>query len=160
MPKLRDRVLTYILVALLLQGCAVSPAQFRASRSTLSDTRVCNTWHKARRHSNVEFLRTVVEEAEVRGLSSAQCDRLITRQRLAAVGAVLLTATLVAVAANNAGGGGAAPNMYAADYEWDWDIFNNHGQEVVRCRGVQTGRFAQNSRCRGKFVSDRRWPGP
>ena len=42
------------------------------------------------------------------------------------------------------------------DYEWDWDYFRSNDQ--WRCRGVQTGQFADNEKCRYKRKDDDRWP--
>lgn len=45
------------------------------------------------------------------------------------------------------------------DKAWDWDEFyDTRGRSVWACRGVQTGRFAEEDRCRYKFKDDRRWP--
>lgn len=56
----------------------------------------------------------------------------------------------------NAGGAGYSPPH---DYEWDWDQFYNQGSLVWACRGVQTGQFAEQSRCQHKYQVDYRWPG-
>ena len=66
------------------------------------------------------------------------------------VAAALVTAA--AVAAANSGGGGA----YASDYDWDWDYLPGSGQ--WRCRGIQTGQFADNSKCAYDIRDDDRWP--
>ena len=42
------------------------------------------------------------------------------------------------------------------DYSWDWDYFRSNRQ--WRCRGIQTGRFAENWRCQYKLKDDDRWP--
>lgn len=42
------------------------------------------------------------------------------------------------------------------DYDWDWDYFKSNGQ--WRCRGIQTGRFADNSNCLWDLKDDDRWP--
>jgi len=42
------------------------------------------------------------------------------------------------------------------DYDWDWDYFRSNGQ--WRCRGIQTGRFADNSNCIWDRKDDDRWP--
>ena len=42
------------------------------------------------------------------------------------------------------------------DYDWDWDYFRSNGQ--WRCRGIQTGRFADNSNCLWDRKDDDRWP--
>jgi len=46
-----------------------------------------------------------------------------------------------------------------SDYEWDWDqYYNQYGRLVWSCRGVQTGQFAELSRCASKYRTDARWP--
>ena len=45
------------------------------------------------------------------------------------------------------------------DRDWDWDQFyHSSGKLVWACRGIQTGRFAESERCRGKPQTDYRWP--
>jgi uncharacterized membrane protein len=45
------------------------------------------------------------------------------------------------------------------DKAWDWDEFyDQRGQLVWACRGVQTGRFSDEAKCEYKFKNDRRWP--
>ena len=51
-----------------------------------------------------------------------------------------------------------APTSSKGDYQWDWDAFYRDGRLVWACRGVQTGRFAELERCRGKPKNDSRWP--
>lgn len=46
-----------------------------------------------------------------------------------------------------------------ADFDWDWDQFyNQNGQLVWACRGVQTAQFAEPARCAFKPQTDLRWP--
>jgi hypothetical protein len=46
------------------------------------------------------------------------------------------------------------------DYEWDWDEFYDQSGDLVwTCRGVQTGQFAEFERCSGRYQTDSRWPG-
>lgn len=49
------------------------------------------------------------------------------------------------------------PCKYNIDIDWDWDYFPANGQ--WRCRGIHTGQFANNSKCRYDFKDDDRWPG-
>jgi hypothetical protein len=45
------------------------------------------------------------------------------------------------------------------DYEWDWDEFyDQYGNLVWMCRGVQTAQFVELSRCSDKYQTDTRWP--
>jgi len=46
------------------------------------------------------------------------------------------------------------------DRYWYWDEFRDqYGNSQWRCRGSQTGRFANNSNCSGQSKDDKRWPG-
>ena len=45
------------------------------------------------------------------------------------------------------------------DRDWDWDkFFDQYGNLVWMCRGVQTGQFANDDKCGGKHQTDLRWP--
>ena len=45
------------------------------------------------------------------------------------------------------------------DRDWDWDQFyHSTGSLVWACRGIQTGQFAEQTRCAGKPKNDYRWP--
>ena len=45
------------------------------------------------------------------------------------------------------------------DYDWDWDAFyDQYGYLQWRCRGIQTGRFAENYQCSSDIKDDDRWP--
>jgi hypothetical protein len=47
-----------------------------------------------------------------------------------------------------------------ADFDWDWDLQSNvRGEPIWVCRGVQTGEYAEVSRCAFKLQTDLRWPG-
>ena len=46
------------------------------------------------------------------------------------------------------------------DYDWDWDgFYDQYGNMTWRCRGIQTGRFAEDWRCASDLKTDNRWPG-
>jgi len=63
-------------------------------------------------------------------------------------------AALIGAAASSGGGGGGAA-VY--DYDWDWDYQPANTQWV--CRGIQTGRYANQDNCAYDFKDDDRWPG-
>jgi hypothetical protein len=143
-------------VLLLLHGCAASPSQFASSRQKMGDSRLCSTWKAARKGSDSDFMVQVSTEAGRRGLSYQRCEEIARNQKLLAAGAIIAAAAVVAIA-HSGGGGGAA----AYDYDYAWDMFNNQqGRRMVRCRGIQTGQFAEDSHCAGKAMNDYRWPGP
>ena len=46
------------------------------------------------------------------------------------------------------------------DYDWDWDLINSHdGGTYWRCRGIQTGRWADSEKCLFDLKTDDQWPG-
>ena len=50
-------------------------------------------------------------------------------------------------------------NKNRGDYDWAWDQFyHSSGSLVWACRGIQTGRFAEKTKCYGKPKHDNRWP--
>lgn len=62
------------------------------------------------------------------------------------------------LAAKSGGGGGSYPP--SNDYSWRWDEFYDEWRNLTwRCRGVQTGEFADNYRCAGQLQVDTAWPG-
>lgn len=83
------------------------------------------------------------------------CATNSTEQNVAIGLGVLFGAALIHSARHGGGGGYSAPT----DSEWDWDqYYNQYRQLVWSCRGVQTGEFADNSKCYGKYQTDSRWP--
>ena len=47
----------------------------------------------------------------------------------------------------------------STDYDWDWDgFYDQYGNLTWRCRGIQTGRFADNYKCAADIKTDTRWP--
>lgn len=151
-----------IQLATLLAACAASPETFSARGQELGDTRVCRTWFKATQGNDLELLQATSEEVNRRGLSWSRCQQLINRQRVAIGAAIIVTAALVATASSDGGtGGGGESASPGQDSQWAWDQFlAERGQMMTRCRGVQTGRFAEDWRCAGRYVNDLTWPGP
>ena len=84
------------------------------------------------------------------------CASQEARDRWVLLGAAALVGAAAYAAARNSGGG--AP-LAASDYDWDWDAFyNQYGQLVWACRGVQTTQFAEQWHGAGKAQTDYRWP--
>lgn len=53
-----------------------------------------------------------------------------------------------------------ALSMEVVDTQWEWDKFKDqYGNDTWRCRGEQTGQFANNIKCFGKLKMDNTWPG-
>lgn len=94
------------------------------------------------------------------------CNLTSDEKKALAIGAGVLAVIGVVAACKNGGcgggGGSYTPYSYASatDTEWDWDQFyGSYNTLQWRCRGVQTGRFADDYNCLGKFKTDSRWPG-
>lgn len=82
------------------------------------------------------------------------------RQQNAAAGLAGLALLGAAAAGGSRGLGALGQGMQGTDYDWAWDQFrNDYGQLVWGCRGVQTGQFADLSRCSAKPRADYMWPG-
>jgi len=65
-------------------------------------------------------------------------------------------AAVVDAAADSSGG--SYPST-VTDYDWDWDAFKGqYGNRLWRCRGIQSGRFAEDERCQYDTKVDDRWP--
>jgi hypothetical protein len=54
---------------------------------------------------------------------------------------------------------GIDPPGQAMDTQWAWDEIDHPSGRMWRCRGIQTGRFAEDYRCSGLPRVDYRWPG-
>lgn len=79
-------------------------------------------------------------------------------KKAAAVGVVALA--LVAIAKGGGGsGGGQNYGANTVDTGWAWDGFYSNGLYQWACRGVQTGRFAEEWHCAGQTKVDSYWPG-
>lgn len=90
-------------------------------------------------------------------------ERPHTDWKKVAVGAlaIVAVAALVAAAAKSSGGGGGGGYLASSDYVWRWDQFiDQYGLYEWRCRGVQTGQFADSYHCAGQLQIDSTWPGP
>ena len=152
----------------LVSGCASSPA-VDTDPTTLDTRDICYLKEKAVKEKNSGSALMAQTELERRGFGTQDCERWIEEDRQAraakikrgfAIAAVALAAGAAAYAAANSGGGGGGGAPMTYDREWDWDIFyNEYGQLVAYCRGVQTGQFAEAWRCNGKAQTDWRWPG-
>lgn len=93
--------------------------------------------------------------------SAPRKERAHINWRKVALGALVVVAVVaVAAAAANGGGGGGGGYTPVADFEWRWDQFRDqYGLLEWRCRGVQSGEFADNYRCAGQLQLDNTWPG-
>jgi hypothetical protein len=156
----------FAIAALTLSSSAVSANSYYSAQKRLSDLQLCKTERSREAQSNAQFRNDVIRDLQARGVTPQRCDELI-RQQKAAIAAALAVGAAAAIIASEGGGGSSGSSTtagsYAAqqDYDWDWDQFyNQYGQLVWACRGVQTGQFAEFENCRLDAKIDSRWPGP
>lgn len=147
------------LCAMLLCGCAVSSATFYKSRSTVSDLQLCRTVNSSAAKAEPQFRQDVARELVARGYTRELCQQLIDQEN-AKIASALGAAATVAASSYAAGSGyNSGYNPVPTDYSWEWDEFyNEYYQLIWRCRGVQTGQFAEDSRCQWKSKTDWKWP--
>ena len=70
-----------------------------------------------------------------------------------------VSSTTCQLYADSIGKGISLFNQNNKDRDWAWDQFyHSTGSLVWACRGIQTGRFAEKTRCYGKPRNDYRWP--
>ena len=157
------RAQTFVLIFFLavVSGCAVTPEQFYSQRGSLGAVTLCRTYQSAVQTSQWQLARDIETELASRlGVQASQCNKVISDHEMAVLGGVLIAAAVVAAASE--GGGATAPpatNSQISDYDWDWDQFHNeYGVLVWRCRGIQTGEFAESSKCAYDAMTDYRWP--
>jgi hypothetical protein len=145
----------------LLGACAVTPEQFYSQRGSLSAVTLCRTYQSAVQNSQWQLSQDVETELRSRlGVQTSECNKVISDSEMAILGGVLVAAVVVAAASEGGGAGAPASYPQTVDYDWDWDQFyNEYGVLVWRCRGIQTGQFAEGSKCTYDAMTDSRWPG-
>jgi hypothetical protein len=152
-------LLSALAAILPLTSCATSMEYFATNRYAMEDLQVCESAFAAERNEDQAYIDLARTEIRRRGLSQTSCQQLIDQrnQTMAAVALVGLAVVAIAASADGGGGGGYTANN---DYQWDWDAFRGqYGRITWRCRGLQTGRFAETWRCNGLRQDDDRWPG-
>lgn len=146
-------------------GCALTPDQFYSAPSSFSAVSLCRTQIMATTRADYQLVNDV--ETELRNrlqTDPSQCNKIVSDNNMAIAGGVLAVVAVAALAAS-AADGGYSPGGYNtqtadSDYDWDWDQFYNQYNTLVwRCRGIQTGEFADDLKCVGDPRSDLRWPG-
>lgn len=89
----------------------------------------------------------------------ADADGEDSTSKYVAAGLGLLAIGALAYAAGQNTGAGYAPAA-PTDYDWAWDLQRGTNNSLVWvCRGRQSGRYADQSRCAYKYQSDNAWPG-
>lgn len=153
-------MLCSILVVTPLAGCATSSASYYEKRGSFSNATLCRTYQAAQKDGNASLAADVRSDLSRQfGADVYNCDSIIKAQNQKIAGVIVAVAAVAAVAAAAANSGGGGSGYTASDYQWDWDLFyNQYGQLVAACRGIQTGQFADNYRCAGLTQDDNRWP--
>lgn len=147
----------------LLVGCAVGPQQFAEKRYTLRPDELCRAHEAAQKDNNYSFLTDIEQELSNRGISPFECADILkdSNRKAAGVAIAILGILAVAAAAKSGGSGGNnyQPITSSQDHDWAWDQFYNERFDLVwACRGKQTGRFSELSRCDYKSKIDSTWP--
>lgn len=169
----RSATAASIALSVVVSSCStmatVPEDDFLRNRVSMSDEAACAALFTAAKEykatGRTSYFGATITEIERRGKSVDWCNKRRDEQADTAAGIGLIAALvgIVAVAAKSGAGGGnyAAPTRApGSDYEWDWDQFYDQaGQLIWRCRGVQTGQFAIDAECINKLQVDARWPG-
>lgn len=145
----------------------MTPEQFDGVKYQLSPTDLCLHARTAVSLNDKPLIDRINAEGARRGMTGSDCRALLAErdQQVRDVFAAVAAVALVAAAAKY--GATSSPSYTSSagfvggqDYEWDWDQFYNEVLMLTwRCRGVQTGQFADNAKCAGKIMVDQRWPG-
>jgi hypothetical protein len=70
-----------------------------------------------------------------------------------------VAAALKGIGAAISNGANTQSQYLPTDSDWDWDAFyDGYGNLLWRCRGIQSGQFANNSSCQYDYMDDDRWP--
>jgi hypothetical protein len=70
-----------------------------------------------------------------------------------------VAAALMGIGAAISNGANTQSQYLPTDSDWDWDAFyDGYGNLLWRCRGIQSGQFANNSNCQYDYMDDDRWP--
>jgi len=112
------------MLALTLASCTTTPAQFDKNPKAVDRASLCRTYLESYDQS---FRERIAVELASRGVPAYECPRIVQAQNqaVAALAAVALVGTAVAVCANNNCGGGyyrPAP-VYQGNcqYAWQYD---------------------------------------
>jgi hypothetical protein len=105
----------------------------------------------------VALLTGCAASAHERRMRDSGDDDVETLKKVGIGLALVAVGAAVYYGAKKGGAGGQLAQV--SDYDWDWDQFYQQGSLVWACRGIQTGQFADQSKCAYKAQTDFRWPG-
>lgn len=94
--------------------------------------------------------------------NAARADAMVAQQESASRNQQQRSENILALAAQLLQAG--QPQRFDAqperDYAWAWDLQRgSNGALVWVCRGIQSGQYAQQSKCQYKWQNDSQWPG-
>jgi hypothetical protein len=106
-------------VSTILSGCSTTQAQFQKNPKGVSKGVLCRTFLES---GDPYFRRDLEAELVRRGVNPYECPAMVQQQNqaAAAIVAVALIGTAVAVCANNDCGGGSSYPSYRGNCRYDW----------------------------------------
>lgn len=106
-------------MALALASCTTTQADFRKDPARVSKAALCRTFIT---NTDLNFSPELTHELARRGISPIECNQMVQQQNQAAAAlvAVAIVGTAVAVCANNDCGGGGYTPYYRGNCQYDW----------------------------------------
>jgi hypothetical protein len=142
--------------AAILSGGTVSRAAFYENPRAASSYELCQALRGSEAAEDPSFQSGIRYEMARRNLGESSCDAIVSERHLAAGAIALVGVALIAAAAKSNGNEAG----YGSDYNWAWDLqANGHGGRSWVCRGIQSGRYSDQSHCAYMAQVDSTWPG-
>lgn len=122
------RVLGALCISCALSACTTSREAFNANPKSIDKPTLCRTYLQ---NQDPVFQQDILRELNRRGVQAFDCPQMVQNQDAAAAAlvAVALVGTAVAVCANNncGGGGYPPPKSYHGNcqYNWQYDAAGN-----------------------------------
>lgn len=119
------RAMSVALLSFAVASCATSQTEFRKNPAKVSKANLCRTFIESRDQA---YLMDLTAELARRGINPLECQAMVQQQNqaAAAIVALAIVGTAVAVCANNNCGGPAYQPSYRrypgnCQYEWQYD---------------------------------------
>ena len=108
-----------LVASFVLSGCSTTQAQFEKNPKAISKGALCRTFLES---GDLYFRKSLEGELLRRNLNPYDCPAMVQQQNqaAAAIVAVALIGTAVAVCANNDCGGGSSYPSYRGNCQYDW----------------------------------------
>lgn len=122
--NLSRRIASVAALSFVLASCATSQTEFRKNPSAVSKANLCRTFIDSRDQA---YLIELTTELARRGINPLECHYMVQQQNQAAAAlvAVAIVGTAIAVCANNNCGGPSYPSYRSypgnCQYEWQYD---------------------------------------